>query len=145
MIQRIQSIFLFLAALAFIAMFFLPMATSDAITAGFFSDKDYDVQDHALLAALAGIGTGLALITIFMFQRRSLQLRLGYILIVIAILIPSMAYLLFTNQAGIMPAEMEVHDEFGMFLPVIAIALLIAANYYIRKDDKLVKSMDRLR
>jgi ABC-type polysaccharide transport system permease subunit len=33
----------------------------------------------------------------------------------------------------------------GMFLPIIAIVLLVLANKAIKKDEDLVKSVDRLR
>lgn len=145
MIQRIQTIFLLLAGAAFGGLLALPMASSDPTAVGFLADGEYDVSDHVILTILAALGILLSIISIFVFRRRLLQMRLGYLLIVVGILIPSLAYLLFTTQAAEMPANMTVSDEFGMFLPFIAIICAGLANYFIRKDEKLVRSMDRLR
>jgi len=38
-----------------------------------------------------------------------------------------------------------VNDGFGIYLPLIGIIMAVLANRFIKKDDKLVKSMDRLR
>lgn len=145
MIQRIQSIFLLLAAAVFGAMFAVPMATSDTATAQFLSDKVFDVTDHPVLIGLAGIGALLALIAIFQFRNRKLQLRMGYVVIALAILLPLSSFLLFTGESAQMAQTAQVQDQAGIFLPAGAILFAALANYFIRKDDHLVKSMDRLR
>ena len=45
------------------------------------------------------------------------------------------------NEAG----QAEISDEAGIFSPIAALILAILANYFIKKDDKIVKSADRLR
>jgi peptidoglycan/LPS O-acetylase OafA/YrhL len=145
MIQRIQTIFLFLTALCFGTLLKLPFATSDKPSAQFLSDKIYDITDHVALIIVAGLGAGLSLISIFLFKNRKIQLKLGYLIIVMAILLPVVAFLLFTNESKNMDSTIEVHDQLGIYVPVVAIIFSALANYYIRKDDKLVKSMDRLR
>lgn len=145
MIQRIQTIFLLLAAATFGALFKLPMASSDKATAQFLSDRIFDVTDHAALLSPAILGVVLSLVTIFLFRNRKLQLKLGYGIIVVAILLPLITFLLFTNESARIEASTQVTDEIGMFLPIGAILFGALANYFIRKDDRLVKSMDRLR
>jgi hypothetical protein len=85
------------------------------------------------------------MVAIFVFKNRPLQLKLGYVVISLAILLPLAAFHLFTNQAPMMDATVQVEDQAGVFLPGGAIIFTALANYFIRKDDKLVKSMDRLR
>ncbi|MDX1476111.1 MAG: DUF4293 domain-containing protein [Saprospiraceae bacterium] len=146
MIQRIQSIFLLLAAMAFGALLAFPMAsTPTAGTDLIFADQEYTVQDNVALLILTIAGLVLALAAIFLYGKRSLQLRLSYLLIVICIVLPLVAYLFFTNQASVMSAEQSVHDELGLFLPFVGLICVILAARFIRKDDRLVKSMDRLR
>ena len=41
--------------------------------------------------------------------------------------------------------EKVINDEFGMYLPVAGIIFALLAYRFIQKDNKLVKSMDRLR
>jgi hypothetical protein len=145
MIQRIQSIFLLLAAFSFGALFFIPLALSDAVTTQFLADQQYDITDHPVLLALTSLGTLIALGTIFLFKNRSLQLKLGYIIIVLAILLPSASFLLFMNESAALGPAAQVMDQAGMYLPALAIVFGLLANYFIKKDDRLVKSMDRLR
>ena len=145
MIQRIQSILLLLTAAVFGFLFKVPFAISSEPSVQFLSDGVFDITDHPALIALTVIGGLLALITIFLFRKRQLQLRLGYIIIVMAILLPVIAFLLFTNASASADNSVEVHDQIGMFLPLAAIFFTGLANYFIKKDDKLVKSMDRLR
>ncbi len=145
MIQRIQTIFLVLTVAVFGALFKLPLATSDEPSAQYLSDKVYDITDHPALLSLAGFGALLALISIFLFRNRKLQLKFGYLIIVVAILLPIIAFLLFTNESAKVDSSVQVYDQFGMFLPIAAVLFSSLANYFIRKDDKLVKSMDRLR
>jgi ABC-type polysaccharide transport system permease subunit len=47
------------------------------------------------------------------------------------------------NVSGETPAVSE--KGIGMFLPIVAIVLLVLANKAIKKDEDLVKSVDRLR
>ncbi len=145
MIQRIQSIFLILAAGTFGSLFMLPLATSDQPSARFLSDSVYDITDHPVLLILTILGILVSLAALFMFRNRRLQAKLGYMVIVVAILLPVVAFLLFTNQASTMDSAVQVYDQAGMFLPLGSILFGALANYYIRKDDRLVQSMDRLR
>ncbi len=145
MIQRIQTLFLLLAAGSFGALFFIPMALSDTVTTQFLSDKMYDVTDHPVLLGLAALGGVIALLSIFLFKNRPLQLKLGYIIIIMAILLPLAAFLLFMNESAMLDASAIVVDQAGMYLPLLAIVFGFFSNYFIRKDERLVKSMDRLR
>jgi D-alanyl-lipoteichoic acid acyltransferase DltB (MBOAT superfamily) len=145
MIQRIQSLFLVLTAGVFGTLFKLPFAISDKPSAQFLADKVFDITDHPVLLGLAILGAVLALVSIFMFKNRKLQLKLGYLIIIMAILLPAVAFLLFTKESASIDPTVQVFDQAGIFLPLGAILFASLANYFIRKDDKLVKSMDRLR
>ncbi len=145
MIQRIQSIFLLLTAVAFGLLFQFPFAISDIANEGFLVDKDFDVFDHVALMVLAGLGGGLALISIFLFKNRKLQIRTIYLSVIMGILVLVVAVVLFYNEAFIIFEEAAIHDSFGLYLPIIGFVLGLLAARFIRKDDKIVKSMDRLR
>jgi len=145
MIQRLQSVFLLLSALAMGALFFLPFADSDISTSQFLSDKVYDVQDHIVLSILAGGAALLSLIAIFLYKNRGTQLRIGIFATIFCILLMVTAVLLFYNEASSMAAEAQINDQAGMYLPIAALLFSGLAIHFIRKDEKLVKSMDRLR
>lgn len=145
MLQRIQSIFLLLTSGTFLSLFTVDFASSDKTAVGFFADKIYNVFDSPILIGLAAMGGALALVNIFMFKNRPLQLRLGYLLIVLSILLPLVAFLLMYKEGSLNAPDVNIEDGIGVYIPVIGIITTVLANRFIKKDDKLVKGMDRLR
>lgn len=144
MIQRIQSIFLLLASGAFWAEFALPFATSEAASPGVLSDSVYNIHDSSILLALTIIGGLVTFGAIFLYNNRGLQKRLTYLGVVMAILLPLVAFLLIYNErTG--EALGAVNDGLGIYPPIVALIFAVLAGRAIGKDDKLVKSMDRLR
>lgn len=145
MIQRIQSILLFLAGVAFFSVFSLDFATSNKPNPGVLADQVYNVQDSGILMALAIIGGIASLGAILLFRNRGLQMRVSYLSVVMAILLPVVAFLLIYNERTLEVQGLEISDGLAIYPPLIALVLAIVAGRYIKKDDKLVKSMDRLR
>lgn len=144
MIQRIQSIFLLLASAASFSLFKLPFASSvKSDVTPFLSDGSFNIMDHPGFMGLFGLGGLLLLLAIFMFKNRKLQMRVtlfGAILVLLGlILIPVLLFM--EGQAVIDMLQVQA----GMFIPVVAIVLGLLARRAIRKDEKLVQSMDRLR
>ena len=142
MIQRLQTLFFFLAAACFGAEFALPFATSTEAAPGLFSDMRYSVLDHGVLIALAALGGLLCIIAIFMYRHRSNQIKTGYVITTLAILLPIVAFLLTMSDPI---NENLIQDGVGAYLPIGMILFSFLAVHYTKKDDKLVKSMDRLR
>lgn len=143
MIQRIQTIFLLLTAAAFFSLFALDFASSNVATTGFLADKAFDIQDHIALTALAALGGALALVAILLFKNRSLQTRFGYLVILLSLALPIVAALLFREEWTANAAKVTL--GIGLAAPLLALIFTILANRFINKDEKLVKSMDRLR
>jgi uncharacterized membrane protein YfcA len=95
---------------------------------------------------LAGAGAALALFNIFRYANRPLQVRLNYLLIVLAILFAVVGALLFFQEGDTWMQQAVVEDRAGVFLPVTAIIFIVLANHFIKKDDKKIRSAyDRLR
>jgi Na+/phosphate symporter len=145
MIQRIQTIFLILTTAIFGALFKLPLAISDRPAAQFLSDKVFDVTDHIVLTLMAILGGLIALIAIFQFKNRKLQLKLVYGVIALAILLPLISFVLFAQEVERLDPAVVVYNQPGMYIPFGAILFGFFASYFIRKDEKIVRSMDRLR
>jgi len=145
MIQRIQSIYFFLAAVCFGILFVLPMALSDQAEGSFLADQIYTISDHFALLLLTILGTFMALISIFLYRSRPLQIKLGYVLLLLAIATPLIAYLLLNQQTAVMDKTIHVDLQPGMLAPLGGLLFGALAIFNIRKDEKLVKSMDRLR
>lgn len=146
MIQRIQSIYLLLSATGFGALFLLPFATSSKPIPQFMQDMIYNVQDSPILIGLTAIGLILALVAIFVFKNRSLQQKLTILTIICSIFVPLVAVLLMYNEGtAFNEATTIIEDEAGLYMPIISLVFGFLAYKGIQKDDKLVKSMDRLR
>jgi len=104
----------------------------------------YNIHDSPVLIGLTVIGGLVTLGAIFLFNNRPLQKRLSYLGIVMAILLPLVAFLLIYNErTG--DALGTINDGLGIYPPIVALIFAVLAGRAIGKDDKLVKSMDRLR
>src|SRR5690625_441735 len=135
MIQRKQSIYLFLAAIV--------SGISVWVTNLWKSTTEWvQAQDDLIVLLLFIISSLLSLVTIFLFKNRILQMRLGRVNILLNILlIGYLAYSLSTLPAGFSHSE----KGSGLFIPFVSIVLLFIENRCIKKDEELVKSVDRFR
>lgn len=155
MIQRIQSLYLFVVAAACTVLFFFPMIEyidpmkgTYKLFASFmiFSDtKDviFFWETFPLLVLVIA-SLVLALVTIFLFRKRKLQFRLVNINVLINVVLVALVFLLYSR---IYEHRLQITStyEFGMYIPLISLVFLVLASRAIRKDEALVKSSDRLR
>lgn len=144
MVQRIQSVYLLISAicsLGFTHLFALWGSSDNEMVFAFtlFEVGEFYLQMIPVLFILSGV---LSLIAIFLFKNRTKQLSLNRFNIIINFLIIGlMLYYLLT-----LPGENTVSEKgIGVVLPLVSIVLLALANKAIKKDDDLVKSVDRLR
>lgn len=79
-----------------------------------------------------------------MYKKRKIQIGLNYIVIFLTILIIVVAYVYFSNQSFTI-TDSEIQKQAGILMPVASMIFTALAIYFIRKDERLVKSMDRLR
>ncbi len=136
MIQRIQSVYLFLAAIVAGA---LPFVVSIYTLAS--GEVIHAVDDMMYLIPFM-VSAVLAFIAIFLFNNRQLQTVVSRLNIILNFILLGV----FVYQSLMMSGETAVSEKgVGMFLPILSIVLLVLANRAIRKDEQLVKSADRLR
>ena len=109
-----------------------------------FADRLYSIQDQIALLVIFSVAAALALAGIFLFNNRSLQMRLAQISFIANFIGLFLAIILFV-QDPVMSSATKVDDSWGLYLPLISLVFLILALRSINKDDKLVRSMDRLR
>ncbi|MEM9023044.1 MAG: DUF4293 family protein, partial [Bacteroidota bacterium] len=85
-------------------------------------------------------------ITISQFKNRPLQIRLARLSMLLTLLLWVWFFLHADALAsGLNPAEPVANYGVSAILPLIALILLFLAARAIRKDDELVRSVDRLR
>lgn len=143
MIQRIQSIYLFLAAAASGGMFALPYAeTPQAVdTSYLFADGVFTIDDRLPVMVTFVIAGLASLIAVFLYKNRVAQMRVS-ILAMIASVIGIGLGLAFFFQDN---ADEMADPAVGVALPLLMVLFAYLAWRNIRKDEKLVRSMDRLR
>ena len=151
MIQRIQSLYLLIAAIITATLFklsFLRFITIseeyiftykglfDTVTEGYFHTN---YAGYLLILMVIFF----PLLTIFIFNRRTLQIKFcNYTLIFILLLITELIYYIIRFQ-GILDAKIKF--DIGILIPVISFLLVYLARKNIQKDEDLVKSVDRIR
>lgn len=147
MIQRIQSLFLFLGGALMLAVLGFPFATTESVIAGsaYFNDAAFSARDNLALLALYGLSGVLALAAIFLFRNRTLQMRLAIFSAIAGVLAIGLTILFFWQDSKALESLAPVQDGVSAYLPVLGLIGLFLAYRYIGKDEKLVRSMDRLR
>jgi hypothetical protein len=147
MIQRIQSIYLLLASIASAGVFVLPFASVAQAepTSSLFNDATYNAQDSMSLMAIFGLNAFLALAAIFLFNNRNLQSRIAMLGVALALASAALAFLTFSQDAWAASNTSLLKEQYGLGLPLFAAIFYLIARFNIKKDDKLVSSMDRLR
>lgn len=137
MLQRIQTIYLLLAFVATgILPFFIPLWIIN-------DGKNYLFLQNQVYVLLFGLSTTLTLVSIVSYKKRQNQFVLGRLNIILNLILLGLFVYRSLNVSGETPAVSE--KGIGMFLPIVAIVLLVLANKAIKKDEDLVKSVDRLR
>ena len=107
--------------------------------------KHFNVSGHYPLLLLALVIALLPLVAIFLYKNRKRQRAVSVFCMVANIGFISTVMMRVTTFTAKNPTATNGTYWIGSVLPVIAIVFLIMAIRGINKDEKLVKSQDRLR
>ena len=165
MIQRIQTVLLLLVALCMALILAYPIwfeQSADASKGIIMTALKMEVVDLGgtpmdgtddtiiesrgtwYIAALAIIASLMAILSIFQFKNRLNQMKLGALnALIMAATLGICFYKVYQFEEMINPAAGNF--SLGFFLSAVAMILNILSNRFIRKDEKLVKSVDRIR
>lgn len=159
MIQRVQSLFLLGVAVCLIATLFFPIwekvdtaaqaaTTLNAHAAVMISageEPEVIYFPAIIIGILALAGAIIALFEIFQYRSRLNQIKLGALnSLVMAGILGVSVYLTFRFEQSI-SGEGQGEYQMGMYLPAVALIFNLLANRFIRRDEALVRSVDRLR
>jgi len=158
MLQRIQSVFLLLAFLAAVTLFFIPLAGIYAPTATYkfyiYEFKNMVPGEPSLftfmttfpLLLLNLLVAVLSVVCIFLYKNRVLQMKIVRLTILLNIVIIGLIFLVYAKiiETNLLTSP-DYLDEAGIYFTLISLVFLILANRSIMKDEKLVRSADRLR
>lgn len=137
MLQRIQTVYLFFAfVISGILPFIFPLWTMN-------DGKNVMLAQNPMFVIINGLSITLTIFSIISYTKRQNQFVLGRLNIILNLILLGLFVYRSLNLSG----ETAIVSEkgIGMFLPIIAIVLLALANKAIKKDEDLVKSVDRLR
>ena len=136
MIQRIQTVYIILVALLTgVLPFYLSLWTG-------IEGNTVFAMDIIWVAVIFAASSALALITIFLFKKRKNQFVFNRLNIILNLFLLGFFVYRSLNLSG----ETSVSEKgIGMLIPVFSIVFLVLANRSIKKDEDLVKSVDRLR
>ena len=130
MIQRIQSIFFLLSALASLLIIFIAPILSNE------NGLYYLYNDFPYLRLLLFVSAFISIYAIFQYKNRSKQRLLSSfsrLMITLFYLVVLLVY------------REKFNFESGLFLCIIPFLLLFLASFFIKKDEKLIKDADRIR
>ena len=148
-IQRVQSLYLLLATVLLVVFLFIPFGYSVMMVDGEERIVEdwcgYQMLGMAIPAAIAAV---LALVDIFLFKNFPLQklvAKLDILLILVTVGIT--IYTLVSGFNDVTPGDEIVNTKWGgggllLLAALIAVGMALSR---ITSDEKLLKSMDRLR
>lgn len=175
MLQRIQTLFLLGVTILMIAFLFLPiwkkevLPTQESISVIKSTDKvklnsfkvSYvktdTLKDNNIVAQklgetntvyigiLAILSALVAFYSIFQFKKRLLQIKLGFLNSLLLSAVLGTIFLGIKSGNELLKEPGSEDFLVGFYLPIIALLLNLMANRYIKKDEALVRSVDRIR
>jgi hypothetical protein len=158
MIQRIQTVYLTASVIACVLLFSFPMAKFINDVQGIYllsvqGFKYLNTVDPPIFvnfwstSPLLFLNIASVIITaaaILSYKKRRSQLLLVNIAFLLNIILIGLVYLVYVGYAEKL-SKVPASYQFGIFLPLISLVMLVLANRAIRKDEAMVRSADRLR
>ncbi len=162
MIQRVQTLFLIGIAICMGSVLYFPIwaevnatNTEQLVLNAFKISKialPYDAtaapiesQTSIYIAILAALSALVAVYSIFQYKNRLNQMKLGALISLLMAATLGISYYHVYQFEGSFSPQTQGAFLMGFFLPAVAMILNMASNRFIRKDEKLVKSVDRIR
>jgi hypothetical protein len=151
MLQRIQTVYLLGAFSVILALFFTDVAIISA-SGGSFNLNGFHISHLSgnstvsffiWLKIFGYMLSFLILLTVFLYKNRKIQMKLCILNIFIALALLAMLYYMLKLQSLVQFSDISF--QYPVLFPLVAVVLLFMAYRAILKDDRLIKSLDRLR
>lgn len=140
MLQRIQTIYLTASLICTGLLFYFPFWSSEETT----GLVTFGAGSHIMLFLLASLLGIIQLISIFLYRNRKLQLTFCWIGLLMAMSNISIVLILYIQEnQGFTNFSSGI--QIGAILPILIILMKYLAIRNIRKDEDLIRSMNRLR
>lgn len=152
MIQRIQSLWLFLAAVALIAVLFLPVGKF-VMPHGLYECTAFKMTQAgdvptlnvpvSLIGSFSIVAGFISFLAIFLFKKRSRQIRVTWIAFILKAILALGLFSMFIYFKYMMNSWVGYGS--AVLMPLLGLILDFLAIKAIKKDDALIKSLDRIR
>lgn len=151
MIQRKQTLFLFQLIFLGIALMFLPV--KNATIAGqtlnptlvpIAVEGAESTVGHMTAIFINFGGLILTFVTVFLYKRRKVQVKLSYTLLVLWLVLTLMILFCPFVKTTVGPVT-EESNYFGVIVGIFSMLAAYLSARYIKKDIELLKSADRIR
>ena len=131
MIQRIQTIFFLLASISSIAIIYYVPVLNNGI-------NEFLLKDHFVYSRVSLLFSAiLSLYCIFLYKNLKKQkLMSSFARLMVTISLFLLVYV---------DSQKKLMIDTGFFLLILPFIFLFVANLYIKRDQKLIKSADRIR
>ncbi len=159
MIQRVQSIFLFLVAVAMLLVLLFPIwhqvnpAQTEMTTLNAYTLKTVEIASQEtvsqegkyFIAGLALLAMGLALFSLSQYKDRGKQMLINMINSIV--MVTNVGLIVWTAHSANEAINPQVNGAFvlGFYAIFGGMIMNLLANRFIRKDEMLVRSVDRIR
>lgn len=142
MIQRIQTLWLIIVAITAFATSQLTLYVGKLANG---TELPFKLAGNLLLAITIILLGILALICLFLYKNRKLQFKLSVIGVLLSVGFLFLEYYVVENIFKPKHAISTGSYQIGALLPLVMVVFFFLAARGIYKDERLVKSMDRLR
>ena len=167
MLQRAQTIFMTIAAVAMILILFFPIweksdnqyeettreyAIMDSFQLRYEQHnsetgevRSLGTRDTFWISVGSLIGALVMLFSVTRYKNRMTQVKLNTLFSLITAGTLSGMYLYISKANGLFDPQVQGTFLIGFYLPIVAMLNNFLANRFIRKDEQLVRSADRIR
>ena len=160
MLQRIQTVFMILVALSMVASIFFPiwLTTSPATGEAFVfmpvyfqhitatgAEPAITYFPYSTIGILNVLVAMVAIYQIFQYKNRLTQMKLGALVSFLAVISVAFSmFLIYQGKQDWLP-ELPGTYSIGIYLSMASLVWNMLSNRFIRKDEKLIRSVDRIR
>lgn len=142
MIQRVQSLYLLIIAILAFTLYFFPFQKN--INLSEIIELKLDLLNYTNSLIFLGSVLNLVVITdavtiLFLYKNRKRQRIMCYYLAVLNVILLSLMYYGASAVGGLPTYQLP------FLIPVLNAVLSIVAAYYIKRDENIIKSADRIR
>jgi hypothetical protein len=105
--------------------------------------QEFTISSSAILLILNGAIAVLSFLAIFFFKNRNMQIRICNLALLLTCGLIGLLFFMADTMSSSL--NQKIHYLYGSYLPLIQVLFLYLAIRYVKRDEELVRSADRIR